>query len=650
MLASTLNSRSIRSTIISRCSSPIPAISVCEVSLFTLTRNEGSSLASFCSASPSFSWSALVLGSIAIWMTGSGHSIDSSTIDVAGVNFGDVLTLVRVHLEHPADSFALAAGRIEQRRSALELARINPDESERTHVLVVHYLERKRGEWRVVARPSLFDLVADLAHHRRQVERRRQVINHRVEHWLHTLVAERGADDHRRQRHLEGGRSNCGANRGRLGMLALEIELHDLLVVIGERFDHLVAISGSLLFQLGRNLGDAILGAETILVPNQRLLIDQIDQPGELFLGANRQMQQQRRGLELVAHFLHDAFELGADAIHLVDERDAWHAILVRLAPDGFRLRLDAADRAEHGDRAVEHAERALDFNREIDVSGRVDDIDAVVAPEAGSRRRRDRDAALLLLHHPVHRRGAFVHLANFVIDTGVEEHALSSGGLAGIDVGHDADIAHPFYWCLTSHLKNSVLPAVVGKRLVGVRHSMCVFALLDRAAAIGGRVENFRSQPLFHRLLAASARRSDQPAHRERIAPRRTYLARNLIVGAADSPRANLDGGTDVVERALEDDQAVFLRAFGCEIERMIKNLLGERLLAAFHHDVHELRDSAVVILGVRRNFADANLSFARHITLLLGLLHLGFFDPYFERPLRRSCTPIESSVPRIT
>ena len=185
---------------------------------------------------------------------------------------------------------------------------------------------------------------------------------------------------------------------------------------------------------------------------------------GELFLGANRQMQQQRRGLELVAHLLHDALELRADAIHLVDKCDPRHAVLVGLAPDGFRLRLDAANRAEHRDRAVEHAQRALDLDREIDVSRRVDNIDAVVAPETGGRCRRDRDAALLLLHHPVHRRGAFVHLADLVVDAGIEEHALGGGGLAGIDVRHDADIAHPFYWCLTSHLKNSVITSGSGR------------------------------------------------------------------------------------------------------------------------------------------------------------------------------------------
>ena len=224
-------------------------------------------------------------------------------------------------------------------------------------MLVVHYLERERRERRVVARPSLFYLVADLADNGREVERRRQVFDDRVEHRLHALVAERGSDDDRRHRHLERGDADCSANLFGRRRLALEIQLHDVLVVIGERLDHLVAISCRLFLQIGGNLGDAILSAETILVPDERLLIDQIDQSGEFFLGANRQMQQQRRGLELVAHLLHDALELGADAVHLVDKCDPRDAILVGLAPDGFRLRLDAADRAEYCDRAVEDAQ-----------------------------------------------------------------------------------------------------------------------------------------------------------------------------------------------------------------------------------------------------------------------------------------------------
>ena len=65
---------------ISRCSSPMPAMSVCPVSSSLVTRNVGSSSARRWRPCDSLSWSPLVFGSIATEMTGSGNVIDSSTI------------------------------------------------------------------------------------------------------------------------------------------------------------------------------------------------------------------------------------------------------------------------------------------------------------------------------------------------------------------------------------------------------------------------------------------------------------------------------------------------------------------------------------------------------------------------------------------
>ena len=177
---------------------------------------------------------------------------------------------------------------------------------------------------------------------------------------------------------------------------------------------------------------------------------------------ARRSAAGWRRGCapSRLAHHVQAAVEVGADAVHLVDVDDARDAVLVGLPPHRLRLRLDAGDGVEDGDGAVEHAQRALDLDREVDVARRVDDVDAVVAPEAGGGGRRDGDAALLLLHHPVHRGGAFVDLADLVGPPGVVQDALGRRRLARIDVGHDADVARLLQRVLPFHVRPRFLGA----------------------------------------------------------------------------------------------------------------------------------------------------------------------------------------------
>ena len=68
--------------------------------------------------------------------------------------------------------------------------------------------------------------------------------------------------------------------------------------------------------------------------------------------------------------------------------------------------------------------------------------IDVVERPVTGGRGGRDRDAALLLLLHPVHGGSAVVDLTDLVGDAGVEEDPLGGRRLARVDVGHDPDVA----------------------------------------------------------------------------------------------------------------------------------------------------------------------------------------------------------------
>ena len=75
-------------------------------------------------------------------------------------------------------------------------------------------------------------------------------------------------------------------------------------------------------------------------------------------------------------------------------------------------------------------------------MAGRVDDVQALAIPESGGGSRGDGDAALLLLLHEIHGGSAVMHFADLVALAGIIEDALGRRRLAGIDVGHDAEVA----------------------------------------------------------------------------------------------------------------------------------------------------------------------------------------------------------------
>ena len=133
--------------------------------------------------------------------------------------------------------------------------------------------------------------------------------------------------------------------------------------------------------------------------------------------------------------------------VGLVDEGEPRDVVAAHLPVDGHRLRLHAGDGAQHEDRPVEHPQRPLDLDREVDVARRVDDVDEVVVPLAVRRGGLDRDAALALQVHRVHLRPDAVLALDVVDDADslrVEKNALGQCRLAGIDVRADSDVSYP--------------------------------------------------------------------------------------------------------------------------------------------------------------------------------------------------------------
>ena len=124
-------------------------------------------------------------------------------------------------------------------------------------------------------------------------------------------------------------------------------------------------------------------------------IVDQVDHAAERVAAGGAARRRPAAGsatglrIQPLADFVERAVEIGPFAVHLVDERDPRHAVFVGLPPDGFALGLDPLAGAEHDHAAVQHAQAALDFGREIDVARRVDQVDRAVVPLETSRRPR---------------------------------------------------------------------------------------------------------------------------------------------------------------------------------------------------------------------------------------------------------------------
>ena len=151
----------------------MPRMMVWFVSGSVWTLNVGSSCMSFASATPIFSWSTFVFGSMATAMTGSGNVIVSRTIglfavadrvaggdvaqadgraDVARPHFLDLFALVRVHLQQASDALGVALGRVEHGGAGLDVARVDAEERELADERVGHDLEDERR--RTARRPT----------------------------------------------------------------------------------------------------------------------------------------------------------------------------------------------------------------------------------------------------------------------------------------------------------------------------------------------------------------------------------------------------------------------------------------------------------------------------------------------------------------
>ena len=328
-------------------------------------------------------------------------------------------------------------------------------------------------------------------------------------------------------------------------------------------------------------------------------------------------MDRQGVGFQLVLNLVHDGVEVRSRAVHLVDVADACHVVLVGLAPDGLRLSLHASDGAEYGYSSIQYSQRTFDFDSEINMSRCVDDVDfvilRVILPHHCGGRAGDGDSAFLLLHHPVHRGRPLVHLADFVAFPGVIQNPFRGGGLAGVNMGHDADIAYLFQLLchdtgrckvrLDGDCAGSLLHPHVGESLVSLGHSVDFLFLFESGTLALVCGHDFLGELVGHRFLVAFAREGDQVFHTDGLFTAGFDLLRHGEGGTTHAAALDLHARGDVLQGFFPDFEAVLLGLLAHDVDSTVENLEGQVLFAFQHDVVDELRYLFVVVLRIRKD-----------------------------------------------
>ena len=119
---------------------------------------------------------------------------------------------------------------------------------------------------------------------RRDVERRRQEVDDRVEHGLHALVLERGTAEHRHELERDRALADGLDDVVRVDLVILEVQLEELVVDVRDHFEQTAVRFLGVLEHVGRDVDDFELGAFGVVVerPHQGLHLDEVDDAAEV--------------------------------------------------------------------------------------------------------------------------------------------------------------------------------------------------------------------------------------------------------------------------------------------------------------------------------------------------------------------------------
>src|SRR5581483_3780304 len=247
--------------------------------------------------------------------------------DVAREDVIDVFAFAALNDHEAADALAAAGAGIVNGVAFFQLARIDTEKDELAGINVGPKFERQRAELAAIVGLDGGDVDGSRlgALSGRDIQRAGQIIDDGIDEGLDAFFLEGVAAEARNQLDFAGQTADGGLQDFRGNRLVFDDQLGDFVVFIGDGMNKFLKSIGGLFLQVSGDFGDLEIQAfllDFARTPDDGLLIDDIDQAREVFLGADGQENGISIRAEFLAHVGEGVVEIRAGAVHLVDEGD----------------------------------------------------------------------------------------------------------------------------------------------------------------------------------------------------------------------------------------------------------------------------------------------------------------------------------------
>lgn len=156
-----------------------------------------------------------------------------------------------------------------------------------------------------------------------------------------------------------------------------------------------------------------------------------------------------------------------------------------------------------------------------------------------------------------------------------------------------------------------------MSERLVGIRHAMSIFALLDRRALVPRSGDQFSGQVVGHTLAGTAPTEADDPPDGQGGSAILANFHWHLIGGTTDPATLYLEHGPNIIQGGLENRETT-LPCVGLNlVDGRIEDGLCHTLLALVHQAIDKLGDELAIEFRIVRNGPLTRASASRHLEL---------------------------------